>query len=146
MKDFNDFQSIKFLIVMGKMNATIMSSVEKHIRELGINTTEFLIMYAIASNGALSIQDIASRIFVTSGNMTYTINKLEKNNFIVRIRDIKDSRKIYINFTEKGNDFWLEVMKKHKKFTKELFSNIDNTLIDETIDNMKLIGKSIKDI
>lgn len=146
MKDFNDFQSIKFLIVMGKMNATIMNSVEKHIRELGINTTEFLIMYAIASNGALSIQDIASRIFVTSGNMTYTINKLEKNNFIVRIRDIKDSRKIYINFTEKGNDFWLEVMKKHKKFTKELFSNIDNTLIDETIDNMKLIGKSIKDI
>ncbi len=35
-------------------------------------------MYAIASNGSLTIQDIGDRISMTSGNMTYTIDKLRK--------------------------------------------------------------------
>jgi MarR family 2-MHQ and catechol resistance regulon transcriptional repressor len=143
MKEFNNFMPIKFLIVLGKMHSSVFAKVERQIKDLGLNTTEFLILYAIASNGALTIQDIAARIFVTSGNMTYTIDKLEKRAIIKRIRNDKDRRRIFIDFTQNGEDLWKNIMDEHIQFMKENFEGLDDDLIFNTIENMKRIGKAL---
>ena len=144
MNDFNDMPSIKFLIVLGKMYASVFGKVEKHIKELSLNTTEFLIMYAIAAHGALTIQAIASKIFVTSGNMTYTIDKLEQRGLLRRIRCEEDRRKIYIDFTEAGKAKWDTVMAEHMTYMNETFSSIDEETLLQTIEAMKYIGKNIE--
>lgn len=145
MKEFNGILPIKFLIVLGKMHASIFGKVEKHIKELGLNTTEFLILYTIAANGALTIQDIGSRIFMTSGNMTYTIDKLEKRDLIKRVRCDEDRRRIFIDFTTTGKAMWKDVMEAHKDFMEKTFDIIDEAVIEQTIENMKVIGKTIED-
>lgn len=145
MEEFNNFLPIKFMIVMGKMHATVLGKTEKYIKELGLNSTEFLIMYAIAAHGRLTIQDIGARISMTSGNMTYTIDKLEKRNLIIRERCPNDRRKIYINLTQEGQDKWTEIMHEHTNHMSEVFKNIDDADMIETINYMKIIGKSLDD-
>lgn len=144
MKDYNENNTIKFLIVLGKLHSSIFNNVEKHIKTLNLNISEFLVMYAISANGPLSIQNIASRIFITSGNMTYTVNKLEKRGFVKRINDKDDHRKTYIQLTNDGNIFWNNILEKHLQHTTELFSNIDENLLVECISNMKEIGNKTK--
>lgn len=142
MKEFNNIPEIKFMIVLGKMEASIFNKVERHIKKLGINKTEFMIMYAIASHGSLTIQDIGERISMTSGNMTYTIDKLEKKGWIKRVRCPEDRRRIYIDFTEDGKANWSKMMDEHMKHIKDLFSVVDSSILSETISNMKLIGRA----
>lgn len=143
MKEFKDFIPNKFLVVLGKMQATILGKVEKHLKSLGYNSTEFLVMYAVAEHGALTIQDIAARIFVTSGNMTYTIDKLEKRSVIKRIPCPEDKRRIHVDFTEEGRKVWDMVIEDHARYLDEIFKDINEDIIMETISNMKTIGKSI---
>ncbi len=141
MKNVNEFLPIKFLIVLGKLNASVFGTVNKHIKDIGFNTTEFLIMYAIASNGALTVQDIASRITVTSGNMTYTVDKLEEKELVKRVRCDEDRRKVFIDFTDKGKDVWSETISAHMDYMKEAFEAVDDETIEETIQYMKVIGR-----
>lgn len=143
MNEFNDFLPIKFMIVMGKMHATVLGKTEKYIKELGLNTTEFLIMYAIGAHGRLTIQDIGARISMTSGNMTYTIDKLEKRDLILRERCPNDRRRIYINFTQEGQEKWIEIMDVHTRHMSDVFKDIDEKDLTEAIKYMKTIGKTL---
>jgi MarR family 2-MHQ and catechol resistance regulon transcriptional repressor len=144
MKTFKEFTPNKFLVVLGKMEATVLGQVEKHIKTLGYNTSEFLIMYAIAEHGALSIQDIAARISVTSGNMTYTINKLEQKGYLRRIQCSEDKRRFYVDFTDEGLKNWNVILEEHATYLNDLFKNIDETVMLETIQYMKQIGKTLQ--
>lgn len=144
MQEFADFSPNKFLVVLGKMYAAVFGRVEKHLKTIGYNTTEFLLMYAIAANGKLTIQDIAGRIFVTSGNMTYTIDKLEKRHLLQRIPCPEDRRKIYVDFTDQGKETWDQVLQDHVQYLQTLFAEIDEEDLIETIQSMKLIGKGIQ--
>lgn len=143
MSEFEQFMPNRFLIVMGKMNATIHNRIEGHMKSLGFNTTEFLIMYAVAAHGKLTIQDIAARIFVTSGNMTYTIDKLEKKGILKRIPCPEDRRRIFVDFTEQGQSQWDIALDDHSRFLNDLFADIDEQLMSQTIEHMKFIGKNV---
>lgn len=144
MKTFKEFTPNKFLVVLGKMEAAVLGQVEKHIKSLGYNASEFLIMYAIAEHGALTIQDIAARISVTSGNMTYTIKKLECKGYLRRIQCPEDKRRFYVDFTDEGLQNWNVILEEHAAYLNDLFKNIDETVMLETIQYMKQIGKTIQ--
>ncbi len=143
IRDFNQFPPIKFLIVLNKMYKSIFDPINKHVKDLGVNETEFLILFALAANGSLSIQDIGERIYMTSGNMTYTIDKLEKKKLIERRRCVKDRRKIYVELTAEGQTFWDEVIMKHMTFLENLFGGIEEDELIESIEMMKVIGKTV---
>lgn len=143
MKEFKELPENKFLIVLGKMYASVFGQIEKHIKSMGYNSTEFLILYAIAANGALTIQDIAARIAMTSGNMTYTIDKLEKRGMVKRVRCPEDRRKIYIDFTTAGKEKWSALMIEHTEYLQASFNAIDGEILIQVIDGMKTIGKNI---
>jgi MarR family 2-MHQ and catechol resistance regulon transcriptional repressor len=145
MDDFKALTPNKFLIVLGKMHASVFGKVSHHIKELGYNTTEFLILYAIAANGPLTIQDIGARIAMTSGNMTYTVDKLEHRGLIQRLRCNEDRRKIFIDFTDEGKGQWQSIMEDLGEYLKEVFNEIDEEALLETIEAMKLIGKTFAD-
>jgi len=144
MKSFNNIPEIKFMIVLGKMHSALFGQVNKHIKDLGFNSTEFLVMYAIAANGELTVQDIASRITVTSGNMTYTVDKLESKGILAREHCPHDRRRIYIKFTQEGSRRWQEVMVEHQAYLDDLFGEIDDDMLLQTIEMMKNVGKKIE--
>lgn len=144
MKEVNGYLPIKFLIVLGKLSSSAFEKANKQIKELGFSQTEFLILYAIASNGALTIQDIAARISVTSGNMTYTIDKLEKKGLIQRIHCAKDRRKIFVDFTEEGKKRWESAIAAHMK-QMENFFDLEEATLEATIEAMKAVGKSLEE-
>ena len=145
MKAYNQMPEIKFMIVLGKMQSTVHHMTEKHLKEVGLNKTEFMIMYAIAVHGKLAIQDIGERISMTSGNMTYTIDKLEKKEWIRRERCPEDRRRIYVDFTGEGEVRWYEFMEEHARYMKELFGIFDEHILQDVTDLMKRIGHSLEE-
>lgn len=146
MATINEFIPIKFLIVLGKLHRSVFGNVERHIKTLGLSTPEFLALYAIAANGPLTIQDIGSRIDSTSANMTYTIDKLEKRKLIKRKRCDQDRRKIYIDFTDQGDEMWQVTMKDHMAYLAQVFEVVDESTLITMIDLMKTMGKKLDEI
>jgi MarR family 2-MHQ and catechol resistance regulon transcriptional repressor len=129
------------MIVMRKMFDALSDSLAPQWKELGINETEFFTLFALDANGPLSIQDIGSKVHLTSGTMTYVINKLEKKAYIKRVQCEEDRRKFFVELTKEGKDFWDKIIELHMTHMDAAFSHVDEDLVLDTIEKMKKIGK-----
>ena len=50
-------------------------------KEHGFNPTEFAVLELLYTRGPQKLQQIGSRLLLVSGNVTYVIDKLERNGF-----------------------------------------------------------------
>ena len=87
--------------------------------KLGI--TEFFVLETLYIKGSQTIQQIAGNVFVSSGSMTYVIDKLEKRGIVYRNPCPNDRRVIHIEFTPEGRSFMDEIMAKHKENLEDIF-------------------------
>ncbi|MCH4887174.1 MarR family transcriptional regulator [Acidaminobacter sp. JC074] len=133
--------SIKFMIVLNKMMSSITHKMAPHFKALGIHETEFFVLFALDANGPMTIQEIGSKIDMTSGTMTYVIDKLEKKDYIKRVRCQEDRRRIYIELTDQGVDFWNEIISKHMIAMNDSFSHMTEDEMLQLIELMKKVGK-----
>jgi MarR family 2-MHQ and catechol resistance regulon transcriptional repressor len=140
--NYQENTHIKFMIVMNKMRGSVHDRLAKQWKDLDINETEFLVLFALDANGPLTIQDIGLKINMTSGTMTYVIDKLEKKDYIKRVRCSEDRRRIYIELTEEGKSFWDETIAVHTNHLKEFFGHIEEEEMLLLIKLMKKVGKA----
>lgn len=139
--DYKNNPHIKFMIVMNKMFDSIADALKPQWKTLGINETEFFLLFALDANGPLTIQEIAGKINITSGTMTYVINKLEDKAMIKRVQCEEDRRRFYVELTDAGKVFWDETIALHAKHMAEAFDHVSETEVLATIELMKKIGK-----
>ncbi len=100
----------------------VLKAEEKFIRSLGVNLsiTEIHTLEAIASDVEKPMSEIASRLSITLGTLTTSINNLEKKGFVKRKRSEKDRRVVIVNLTEKAHD----IMEKHTSFHENMVHEI----------------------
>ncbi len=94
--------------------------------------------------GDQPVQKVAEKILVTSGTITYVINKLEKKELVVRRKCEKDKRIFYVSLTEKGREFISDIFPKHKEFLDNLFIELNEDTKRELVDNLIQLRKILK--
>jgi MarR family 2-MHQ and catechol resistance regulon transcriptional repressor len=129
------------MIVMNKMFDSIAKTLNPQWKELGINETEFFVLFALDANGPLTIQEIAGKVNITSGTMTYVINKLEEKAYIKRVQCEEDRRRFFVELTNEGKKFWDETIALHTQHMAEAFDHVSEVEVLSTIEMMKKIGK-----
>lgn len=86
-----------------------------------------------------TMNDLANRLDITIGTVSSAVKKLEQKQFLHRIKDDVDKRKVYIKLTLKGNivkDF-------HGNFNKSLFQRITSNVEKKEI---KVFEKVLREI
>ncbi|MGV2686780.1 MarR family transcriptional regulator, partial [Clostridium perfringens] len=101
MSDIN----LKLVIAMARTYDDLFFEIEKNVQEFGLNISEFGVLEMLYHKGDQPVQKVAEKILVTSGTITYVINKLEKKELVIRRKCEKDKRIFYVSLTEKGKDF-----------------------------------------
>lgn len=140
MSDIN----LKLVIASARSYNAIFSRIEKQVQENGLNISEFGVLEMLLNKGEQPVQKIAEKILVTSGTITYVIDKLQKKELVYRKNCEKDKRIYYICLTPKGEALILEVFEKHKKFLSDLFGNLDENLKKDLVANLFTLQDSIE--
>lgn len=136
--------NLKLVIASARSYNAIFSRIEKQVQENGLNISEFGVLEMLLNKGEQPVQKIAEKILVTSGTITYVIDKLEKKELVYRKKCEKDKRIYYICLTPKGEALISEVFQKHKLFLNDLFGNIDENTKKELVSNLFALQDSIK--
>ncbi|NPC92299.1 MarR family transcriptional regulator [Bacillus sp. WMMC1349] len=127
-----------------KVFARAFKSISEHSirdsKEHGFNPTEFAVLELLYTRGAQKLQQIGSRLLLVSGNVTYVIDKLEKNGFIKREQDPKDKRSVYAKLTEKGQTYLDEIYPIHTMRITRAFSGLTKEEQEELIKLLKKAG------
>ena len=126
------------VITLTQVNSYFTKVLNENISEFGLNLTDFSVLDLLFQKGEQTTQKIGEKILVTSGSITYILNKLEKMRLIYRNKSETDKRITYIKLTKKGREtIFLTVALSVGIFLVSTFSQI----LDRTIKYTKILKK-----
>ena len=140
MSDIN----LKIVIAMARTYDDLFFQIEKSLQEYKLNISEFGVLEMLYHKGDQPVQKIADKILVTSGTITYVINKLEKKDLVIRRKCNKDKRIYYVSLTDKGRDYIAHIFPKHKEFLNNLFKDLSEEDKRELVENLINFRKVLK--
>jgi MarR family 2-MHQ and catechol resistance regulon transcriptional repressor len=105
--------SLDLYIALSRASEWVNAHGDRDIRKHGLNRTEFGVLELLYHKGAQAIQQIGSKVLMSSGNITYVVDKLVKKEFVVRRTSMEDRRLIFAEITVKGKQFIEEVFPQH---------------------------------
>ncbi|MGG0177804.1 MarR family winged helix-turn-helix transcriptional regulator [Gottfriedia acidiceleris] len=117
-------ENLPFLILMQTSKA-IHDRIKEEMSKYKLGITEFSVLEVLYQKGKQTIQQIGNSILVSSGSMTYVIDKLEQRGLLCRSDCPNDRRAIHVSLTDDGNNFMNEIMPKYNELIKNMFDSLD---------------------
>lgn len=108
----------------------ILSIEAESLRKHGVtlSMSEVHVLEAIMKTKEPNMGSVAKRLRITMGTLTTSINTLVKKEFVLRVKDSLDKRKVLLKLTSKS----LPVMNLHDAFHEDMISTVIKDLhIDE---------------
>lgn len=137
--------SMKLFVVLTRTLDAIKKSVERDIRNYGLNTTEFAVLEFIYNKGDQPIQKIGEKVLIASSSITYVVDKLEKKNFLRRIPSPEDRRITFASITEEGRAFMDEIFPCHRETMAKIMGGLPESEKEVLLHQLKKLGYHAKE-
>ena len=108
-----------------------------------LNITEFSVLEVLYFKGKQTIQQIGKSILISSGSMTYVIDKLEQRGLLNRIDCPNDRRVIHVVLSEDGVRFMEKIMPKHLELIHHMFGDLTDQESQTMIQLLKKVSKRV---
>lgn len=128
-----------FLLLM-QTSKSIQEVIRDEMTKNKLSVTEFAVLEVLFPHGKQNIQQIGSRILISSGSMTYVIDKLEKRGLLCRNDCPEDRRIIHVTLTHDGIQLMNEIMPKHQELVNDIFSSLSG----DEVETIKTLLKKVK--
>jgi len=133
--------SLKLFVVLSKAYKTIMDKALKDMKNYGMSSSEFAVLEVLYTKGRIPLQQIGDKILITSGSITYNIDKLEKKELLKRVPAKEDRRVIYAELTAEGRELFDRIFPQHAARIHALMSGLTEEQKRDAIECLKLLGK-----
>jgi MarR family 2-MHQ and catechol resistance regulon transcriptional repressor len=130
--------TLKLFVVLSKAYKTIMEHAVKDMKQHGMSPSEFTILEVLYNKGRIPLQQIGEKILVTSGSVTYNIDKLEKKGLLKRVPCEEDRRVIYAEITADGIALFDRIFPEHGAV---VHSVMDALSLEEKLQATELLKK-----
>ncbi|OLN21247.1 MarR family transcriptional regulator [Domibacillus antri] len=135
---------LKALVVLIRASQSVQDVLRKDIAQYGLNTTEFSVLELLYHKGEQPIQHIGKKILLSSGSVTYVVDKLEKKGLVIREDCPKDRRVTYAVITESGKTFMDDVFPLHEQTVHSIFEDLSEDELETAVQLLKKIGLNAK--
>lgn len=143
--DKGDGLSLDLFIVLARAFNSVVSHSTRSINSYGLNPTEFGVLDLLYHKGPQPLQKIGEKVLISSGNITYVADKLQKKNLLVRIASPDDRRVIFADLTEEGRSFIEKVFPQHQRVLVEAVKGLNEAEKKDAIVLLKKLGLSAED-
>ncbi|MGE7592311.1 MarR family winged helix-turn-helix transcriptional regulator [Peribacillus frigoritolerans] len=118
-------------------NQSIRES-NQHLKKWNLTAAQFDILVQVGSHERLSQQELANKLFVTKGNITQLLRKMEDLGLINRKQEWKTK---FLSLTEVGKELFYEIVSKQEQFQASQFSNLNYKEKKQLLDLLRKIQK-----
>lgn len=115
--------NLPFLLLMQTSKA-IQERIRDEMAKNHLSITDFSVLEVLYHKGKQTIQQIGNSILISSGSMTYVIDKLEQKGLLNRNDCLEDRRVIHVTLTDAGTDLMNKIMPEYRKLVDDLFGSL----------------------
>lgn len=134
-------ESLDLYVALTRATQWLNAHTERDIRQYGLTRTEFGVLELLYHKGSQPIQQICGKVLMSSGNITYVVDKLEKKGLVARRASTEDRRLIYAEITNKGEQFIEEVFPKHTEVIEQAMAGLSPEEKSVAAQLLKNLGK-----
>lgn len=111
--------SLKLWVVLARCYRALSERTGRDAVRHGLTLSEFAVLEALFHKGDLPIGDLGDRVLLTSGSMTYVVDKLEERHLVARRRCAEDLRVIYATITPAGRRLMASIFPSHAEVVRQ---------------------------
>jgi MarR family 2-MHQ and catechol resistance regulon transcriptional repressor len=130
-------------IALARCYATFTKAVAVKVQEYELTVPQFGTLEALHHLGPLSLGELADKLLVTGGNVTFVMDRLEAQGLVARYRSDTDRRVVLARLTESGRDLVARVFPEHAEYIERLCRHLEPAEQDEMRRLLKKLGKEI---
>lgn len=138
-------RALRLWVALARCYGTYARAVSTKVHEYGLTTPQFGILEALYHLGPLSLGDLAGKLLVTGGNVTYVMDRLEEQGLVYRERSPSDRRCIRAKLTDKGYGVIASVFPGHAEFIESMSGALSPEEQEQLRDLLKRLGRSIQE-
>ena len=133
--------ALKAWVVLARAYLAISRHVEADVARHGLTSSEFGILEALYHKGPLLLGDLQKKILVTSGGMTYLVDRLEKKGLVTRESFPGDKRARYAVLTTQGSALIRRIFPPHARRLTRLLDALSPKEQRRLTELLRALGK-----
>lgn len=133
--------ALKLWIVMSRSHAALVEVMKADIERHDLTPAEFAVMEALYHKGPQLLGEIQKVILVSSGGMTFLVDRLAKRGFAERQACSSDRRARYAKLTKKGEKLMGEIFPVHAAVVHRAMAGLKQSEQRELTALLKSLGK-----
>mgnify|MGYP001263507995 CR=1 FL=1 len=133
--------SLDLFIALNRAAQWANAHIDRDIKRYGLNRTEFGVLELLYHRGSQPLQQIGGKVLMSSGNITYVVDKLEQKGFVQRRACTDDRRLVYADLTESGQRMIEEVFPQHAEVIHLAVAGLDEEEKKTASRLLKKLGK-----
>jgi MarR family 2-MHQ and catechol resistance regulon transcriptional repressor len=118
--------SLKLWIVLARAYRAVAERSRRDIERSGLTASEFAVLEVLYHKGDLPVGEVAGRVLLTSGSMTYVIDKLERRRLLARRHCPEDQRVTYLTIKAGGRSLMASIFPGHAEAIREATAGLSS--------------------
>jgi MarR family transcriptional regulator, 2-MHQ and catechol-resistance regulon repressor len=133
-------RALKLFVVLQRCAAAVTASVERSAVIDDLSETEFGILEALYHKGPLLLGDVQKKILLSSGGVTYAVDRLAEKGLVERRECSSDRRARYAALTAKGTELMDRIFPLHATAIETVMSTLTAREQDQAIELLRRLG------
>ncbi|HEX8432516.1 MAG TPA: MarR family transcriptional regulator [Longimicrobium sp.] len=117
-------RALKLWIVFSRAHAAVAARLQADVARHGLTLAEFGILEALHHKGELLLNEVKDKILVSSGGVTYLVDRLQKRGLVERRRCERDRRAYYAVLTPAGAEFVGRIFPEHARCIEDALAGL----------------------
>lgn len=138
-------RALQFWVKLSRAHNAISARATADISKHGLTIAEFGILEALYHRGPMLLGEVQRRILVSSGGITFLVDRLTAKGLVERRQCDTDKRARYATLTEMGERMVAEIFPTHADAIVEAVSGLDPEELEEASRLMRKVGLSAAD-
>ena len=113
---------LKLWVVLARAYAAVSERAARDVARHDLTLAEFAVMEALYHKGPLLLGEVQKKILVSSGGVTYLVDRLEQRGLVERQLCAEDRRARYAALTDQGKAFMDRIFPEHADCIAEVAS------------------------
>jgi len=146
MKDCTKDAIINAEIQLRKISSIIKLKGRKILTNYPITPPQFIALQWLIEEEELTIGELSKKIGLAFSTTTDLVDRMEKTELVVRVKDSNDKRVVRIHVLDKGKDIINEVIKKRQNYLGELLDGFTEEQTDQLNELLGLLLQQMENV
>ncbi len=138
--------ALRLWVILSRAHAAIAEHAGEDVARHGLTLAEFAIVEALYHRGPMLLGEVQRRILVSSGGITFLVDRLTAKGLVERRSCASDRRARYAALTTKGEELVAEIFPSHAAALTRAVSGLTITEQVQVADALRTLGRHAADL